>query len=74
MADATIKAWKCDVCGRVFEEGQPWYGLRYGLYTKIPDGFWNLEKIDYPDVCYKCAAQIDLLIEKLKGGGTVGEM
>ena len=74
MADATIKAWKCDVCGRVFAEGQPWYESRFGLYVKIPDGLQYFEKIDYPDVCYKCAEQIDWLIEKLKDGGTVGEM
>lgn len=73
MADATIKAWKCDVCGRTYMENQPWYGQKYELHLKPHVGLYA-DDIHCPDVCHKCAEQIDWLIEKLKDGGTVGEM
>ena len=75
MPDATIKAWKCDICGEVYTENSPFYTTCYSLDLKMRSGRdYDGLGTDRPDVCYKCAVRIDTLISELEDGDTAGEM
>ena len=75
MSNATIKAWKCDVCGEVYTKNSAYYTTRYSLDLKMSSGYdYDGLETDRPDVCYKCAARIDAVISELEKGDTAGEM
>ena len=75
MADATIKAWRCDICGEAYTENSPYYTTYYSLDLKMRSGYdYDSLETNRPDVCYKCAARIDALISELEDGDTSGEM
>lgn len=66
MADATVKAWRCDVCGDIFAEGQHGYDQKYGFNLSLNKGFrLEFEDLNFPDVCTKCAEEIVKTIDVL---------
>lgn len=65
MADATIKAWRCDLCGEVFKESSAGYNCYYDLSMTCVSGadIHGLE-IHEPQICLKCVQRItDAVVE-----------
>lgn len=65
MADATIKAWKCDCCGKVYKEGDGGYFVDYQIQLNSHSSF-GFMKIDLPQICSKCAEEIYGFVEQLQ--------
>ncbi len=61
---ATIHKWKCDICGKVFDEDGAGFKNRYSLGIKIPTvrGMASDEVYAYEDTCLNCREEISIVI------------
>lgn len=66
MADATIKAWRCDLCGDIYRENDYGYSCYYDLTVDCTSGgdIHGLET-HYPQICFKCTQKIITLVVDL---------
>lgn len=68
MADATVKGWRCETCGKVFRENDCGYSADYSLIIKAntsPDYSGYNER--YGQICSMCMSKIDKCLNELAG-------
>lgn len=60
----SIATWKCDVCGKIFMDGDSCYNLCGGVHILL-EGYgiyYPEEKIDFDDVCHSCMQKLSRAI------------
>lgn len=60
-----INAWKCEVCGTIFIEGDCGFHGSSDIKILLSGGGWGMpdRKIDWNDVCLACRSNIEGAID-----------
>jgi hypothetical protein len=63
---ASINIWKCDICGKAYEENDCGYANREPVSINIVLGaYQGTDKFDFKDTCYNCRNIISKVISNI---------